>query len=102
MTTGSGTSEVNSHSGESVVVSGRTAETVEIRTDRRRVLDYLLSPLAKIGSEASWEREKPWSNPSELAYPEACLEIPQRVGLIACGSVRELERYDSSPSRFLL
>ena len=32
--------------------------TVEIRTDCRRVLDYLLSPLAKIGSEAPWEREK--------------------------------------------
>ena len=26
--------------------------TVEIRTDSRRVIDYLLSPLAKIGSEA--------------------------------------------------
>ena len=32
--------------------------TVEIRIDCRRVLDYLLSPLAKIGSEAPWEREK--------------------------------------------
>ena len=29
---------------------------VEIRTDSRRVLDYLLSPLAKIGSEALRER----------------------------------------------
>ena len=30
--------------------------TVEVRTDSRRVLDYLLSPLAKIGSEALRER----------------------------------------------
>ena len=30
--------------------------TVEIRTDSRRVIDYLLSPLAKIGSEALRER----------------------------------------------
>ncbi|HEY1863083.1 MAG TPA: HlyD family type I secretion periplasmic adaptor subunit [Roseiarcus sp.] len=30
--------------------------TVEIRTDSRRVIDYLLSPLAKIGSEAFRER----------------------------------------------
>jgi len=29
---------------------------VEIRTDSRRVIDYLLSPLAKIGSEALRER----------------------------------------------
>jgi hypothetical protein len=29
VTTGSGTSEVNSHSGESIVVSSRTAETFE-------------------------------------------------------------------------
>ena len=34
---------------------GMTA-TVEIRTDSRRVIDYLLSPLAKIGSEAFRER----------------------------------------------
>jgi len=34
---------------------GMTA-TVEIRTDSRRVIDYLLSPLAKIGSEALRER----------------------------------------------
>jgi hemolysin D len=30
--------------------------TVEIITDSRRVIDYLLSPLAKIGSEALRER----------------------------------------------
>jgi len=30
--------------------------TVEIKTDSRRVLDYLLSPLAKIASEAATER----------------------------------------------
>ena len=30
--------------------------TVEIRIDSRRVIDYLLSPLAKIGSEALRER----------------------------------------------
>jgi hypothetical protein len=29
---------------------------VEISTDSRRVLDYLLSPLAKIGSEALRKR----------------------------------------------
>ena len=34
---------------------GMTA-TVEIRTNSRRVIDYLLSPLAKIGSEALKER----------------------------------------------
>jgi hemolysin D len=34
---------------------GMTA-TVEIRTDSRRVIDYLLSPLARIGSEALRER----------------------------------------------
>jgi hemolysin D len=34
---------------------GMTA-TVEIKTDSRRVIDYLLSPLAKIGSEALRER----------------------------------------------
>jgi hemolysin D len=34
---------------------GMTA-TVEIRTDSRRVIDYLLSPLARIGSEAFRER----------------------------------------------
>ena len=30
--------------------------TVEIKTDSRRVIDYLLSPLAKIASEAAKER----------------------------------------------
>ena len=30
--------------------------TVEIKTDSRRVIDYLLSPLAKIASEAARER----------------------------------------------
>ena len=34
---------------------GMTA-TVEIKTDSRRVIDYLLSPLAKVGSEALRER----------------------------------------------
>ena len=30
--------------------------TVEIKTDSRRVIDYVLSPLAKIASEAARER----------------------------------------------
>ena len=30
--------------------------SVEIKTDSRRVIDYLLSPLAKVGSEAMKER----------------------------------------------
>ena len=30
--------------------------TAEIKTDRRRVIDYLLSPIAKVGSEAMRER----------------------------------------------
>jgi hemolysin D len=30
--------------------------TVEIKTDSRRVIDYVLSPLAKIASEAAGER----------------------------------------------
>ena len=30
--------------------------TVEIKTDSRRVIDYLLSPLAKVASEAGRER----------------------------------------------
>jgi hypothetical protein len=30
--------------------------TVEIKTDSRRIIDYLLSPLAKIASEAARER----------------------------------------------
>ena len=30
--------------------------TVEIKTDSRRVIDYLLSPLAKVASEAARER----------------------------------------------
>jgi len=30
--------------------------TVEIKTDSRRVIDYLLSPLAKVASEALKER----------------------------------------------
>jgi hemolysin D len=34
---------------------GMTA-TVEIKTDSRRVIDYLLSPLAKVASEAAKER----------------------------------------------
>jgi hemolysin D len=34
---------------------GMTA-TVEIKTDSRRVIDYLLSPLAKVASEAARER----------------------------------------------
>ena len=34
---------------------GMTA-TAEIKTDRRRVIDYLLSPLSKVGSEAMRER----------------------------------------------
>ena len=37
------------------LTSGMTV-TVEIRTNSRRVIDYLLSPLAKIGSEALRER----------------------------------------------
>jgi hypothetical protein len=34
---------------------GMTA-TVEIKTDSRRVIDYLLSPLTKVASEAARER----------------------------------------------
>jgi hypothetical protein len=30
--------------------------TAEIKTDSRRVIEYLLSPLAKVGSEAMRER----------------------------------------------
>jgi hemolysin D len=30
--------------------------TIEIKTDSRRVIDYLLSPLVKIASEAGRER----------------------------------------------
>ena len=30
--------------------------TAEIKTDSRRVIDYLLSPLAKVGSEALREK----------------------------------------------
>jgi hemolysin D len=30
--------------------------SVEIKTDSRRVIDYLLSPLTKVGSEAMRER----------------------------------------------
>jgi hemolysin D len=30
--------------------------SVEIKTDSRRVIDYLLSPLAKVASEAMRER----------------------------------------------
>ena len=37
------------------LTSGMTV-TVEIKTDSRRVIDYLLSPLAKIASEALKER----------------------------------------------
>ncbi|MDX8483459.1 HlyD family type I secretion periplasmic adaptor subunit [Mesorhizobium sp. VK24D] len=37
------------------LTSGMTV-TVEIKTDSRRVIDYLLSPLAKVGSEAFRER----------------------------------------------
>jgi hemolysin D len=37
------------------LVPGMTA-TVEIRTERRTVLDYLLSPLTKVKSEAIHER----------------------------------------------
>jgi len=37
------------------LTSGMTV-TVEIKTDSRRVIDYLLSPLAKIASEAWKER----------------------------------------------
>ena len=43
--------------GDSVVpmTPGMTV-TIEIKTDSRRVIEYLLSPLAKIGSEAARER----------------------------------------------
>jgi membrane fusion protein, hemolysin D len=40
----------------SIPLSPGMTVTVEIRTDSRRVIDYLLSPLAKIGSEALRER----------------------------------------------
>ena len=37
------------------LIPGMTV-AVKIRTDSRRVIDYLLSPLAKIGSEALRKR----------------------------------------------
>ena len=40
---------------DGVVGPGMTV-TVEIKTDSRRVIDYLLSPLVKIASEAAKER----------------------------------------------
>ena len=40
---------------EAPLAPGMTV-SVEIKTDSRRVIDYLLSPLAKVGSEALKER----------------------------------------------
>jgi hemolysin D len=42
--------------GAAVPLSPGMTATVEIKTDSRRVIDYLLAPLAKIGSEAMRER----------------------------------------------
>jgi hemolysin D len=46
---------MNINGGMIPLTSGMTV-TVEIKTDRRRVIDYLLSPLAKVSSEALEER----------------------------------------------
>jgi hemolysin D len=42
--------------GEPVPLTPGMTVAVEIKTDSRRVIDYLLSPLAKIASEAARER----------------------------------------------
>lgn len=42
--------------GATVALTPGMTVTVEIKTDSRRVIDYLLSPLAKIASEALKER----------------------------------------------
>ncbi|RBP04200.1 hypothetical protein DFR50_14073, partial [Roseiarcus fermentans] len=42
--------------GARVLLTPGMTVTVEIKTDSRRVIDYLLSPLAKIASEAARER----------------------------------------------
>ena len=42
--------------GRATPLSPGMTVTAEIRTDSRRVIDYLLSPLAKMGSEALKER----------------------------------------------
>jgi hemolysin D len=42
--------------GVSIPLTTGMTVTVEIKTDSRRVIDYLLSPLAKIASEALKER----------------------------------------------
>ena len=41
---------------ETIPLTPGMTVTVEIKTDSRRVIDYLLSPLAKIASEAGRER----------------------------------------------
>lgn len=43
-------------SGEMIPLTSGMTVSVEIKTDSRRVIDYLLSPLAKVGSEAFRER----------------------------------------------
>jgi hemolysin D len=43
-------------SGSTVPLAPGMTVTVEIKTDSRRVIDYLLSPLAKVASEAAKER----------------------------------------------
>ena len=42
--------------GADVLLSPGMVVTVEIKTGSRRILDYLLSPLAEVGSEALKER----------------------------------------------
>ena len=42
--------------GEPVPLTPGMTVSVEIKTDSRRVIDYLLSPLARVGSEAMRER----------------------------------------------
>jgi hemolysin D len=46
---------INADGATILLTPGMTA-TVEIKTDSRRVIDYLLSPLAKVASEAARER----------------------------------------------
>jgi hemolysin D len=42
--------------GATVALTPGMTATVEIKTDSRRVIDYLLSPLARVASEAARER----------------------------------------------
>ena len=40
---------------KSAIASGMTA-TAEVKTGKRRIIDFILSPIAKAGSEAGRER----------------------------------------------